>query len=116
MQAQFGCAPGVVRTRVGFTGGRTDNPTYRNIGDHTETVEVEWDPAVTDYPALLSLFWAGHDPTAPAYSRQYMSVIFWHDKQQQQQAEQSLAAARATAKREVATVLLPAEQFYPAEE
>merc|ERR1719400_2008234 len=65
-EAQFGCASGVVATRVGFTGGTTENATYRNIGDHTEAVELEFDPSVTDFKSLLDIFWSGHDPTVPA--------------------------------------------------
>ena len=49
LQAQFGCAPGVVRTRVGFAGGTKENPTYRSLGDHTETVLIEYDPELTSY-------------------------------------------------------------------
>ena len=52
-QAQYGCAPGVVRTRVGFTGGTKVAPTYRSLGDHTETVELEYDVDRTSYRLLL---------------------------------------------------------------
>ena len=65
IKAQFGCAQGVIRTRVGFTGGSSENPTYRSLGDHTETVEVEYDPHLTSYGNLLDIFWANHDPTTP---------------------------------------------------
>lgn len=106
----------MVRTRVGFTGGTTDNATYRNIADHTEAVEVEFDPAMTDYPALLALFWSGHDPTVPAHSRQYMSAIFCHGVEQLRLARDSMVTAQAGSKKPITTLVLPAGQFYQAED
>jgi len=56
----------VVRTRVGYAGGATENPTYHHLGDHTETIQIEYDPARISYQELLDAFWAGHKPTSSA--------------------------------------------------
>jgi len=106
----------VVATRVGFTGGTTENATYRNIGDHTEAVELEFDPSVTDFKSLLDIFWSGHDSTVPAYSRQYMSAIFCHGDEQMRLAHESLKAAQIDLKKEIQTVIQPAGPFYQAED
>ncbi|EMG36263.1 peptide methionine sulfoxide reductase [Desulfocurvibacter africanus PCS] len=78
------------RTRVGYAGGSTPDPTYRRIGDHSETLQIEYDPQTIDYAELLRLFWEGHEPTRPAWSRQYASVIFWVDEEERRLAEESL--------------------------
>lgn len=88
-EAQFGCAPGVVRTRVGYAGGSKLAPTYHAMGDHTESVDMDYDPAVTTYSHLLKMFWKNHDSTSKC-TRQYMSAIFYHDEDQKQAAEESL--------------------------
>jgi len=107
----------VVRTRVGFTGGTTENATYRNIGDHTEAVEVEYDPSVTSYSQLLDIFWAGHDPTVPAYSRQYMSAIFCTSEEELKKAQESLVAAQGQqGKKEIHTVIQMGGVFFQAED
>jgi len=107
----------VVRTRVGFTGGTTDNATYRNIGDHTEAVEVEYDPSVTSYSQLLDIFWAGHDPTVPAYSRQYMSAIFCASEEELNSAQESMSAAQGQqGKKEIQTVIQMGGVFFQAED
>jgi len=99
---------------VGFTGGTKLNPTYRSLGDHTETVELEYDTERTSYSDLLDIFWNNHDPTIMC-SRQYMSVIFYHDDQQKKLAEDSLKSAQAENRSNITTQLLPAETFYNAE-
>lgn len=62
--AYFGATKGVIRTRVGFTGGSKGAPTYRNLGDHTEAIELDYDPNEISYKQLLDIFWEIHDPTA----------------------------------------------------
>jgi peptide-methionine (S)-S-oxide reductase len=79
----------VVRTRVGYAGGTTSSPTYRNMGDHTETVQIDYDPSKTTYEKLLDTFWTGHDPTHRGWYRQYASIIFVHDEEQLRLAEAS---------------------------
>lgn len=65
-----------MRTRVGYAGGARPDPTYRDLGDHTEAFQLDFDPAVLSYDALLDAFWASHDPERAARSRQYMAAVF----------------------------------------
>jgi len=114
-EAQYGCVPGVIRTRVGFSGGSSPDPTYRTIGDHTETVDIEYDPKVISYAEMLDIFWKSHDPTSSC-SRQYMSVIFYHNDQQKTLAEKSFEVAKKSSKKELTTEIVPAKAFYNAED
>jgi len=114
-EAQFGCAPGILRTRVGFAGGTKENPTYRSLGDHTETVLLEFDADETNYSDLLDIFWANHDPTTIC-PRQYMSAIFYHSDQQKTLAEKSMEEAQQKKfRKKITTLILPAGVFYDAE-
>ena len=61
--ARFGVVPGVVRTRVGYAGGNTQNPSYHDLGGHTESIQIDYDPTQTSYKTMLELFWANHTPT-----------------------------------------------------
>lgn len=106
----------MVRTRVGYTGGFTKYPTYHDLGDHTETIELDFDPAVTSYAELLDAFWKGHDPLRPLWSRQYMAAIFHHGPGQERLAQASAERARRRAAEPVTTQLLAADTFYLAEE
>ncbi|KAK7083058.1 hypothetical protein SK128_020273 [Halocaridina rubra] len=115
LAAQFGCAPGVIRTRVGYAGGSKVNPTYHNLGDHTETVDIDYNPNETDYSALLALFWKYHDPTSKC-SRQYMSAIFYHDEDQKRVAEESMKVQQKHMNRPITTHILPMKSFYEAED
>jgi peptide-methionine (S)-S-oxide reductase len=104
-----------VRTRVGYAGGTTADPTYRTIGDHTETLEIDFDPASISCRELLEIFWASHRPTSPPWSRQYASIIFWHDNQQRIEAE----ASKREMERRVGpmhTEVTETPRFYPAED
>jgi len=105
----------VVRTRVGYTGGATENPTYHNLGDHTETIQIEYDPTLISYRELLDVFWAGHDPTRPALSQQYASIIFYHDEEQERLAQESKERQEAQYGRRVYTEIVPSAEFYLAE-
>jgi peptide-methionine (S)-S-oxide reductase len=104
-----------VRTTVGYAGGTTTDPTYRNIGDHTETVEVEYDPSQISYGDLLEVFWHAHSPTSRSWSRQYASLIFYYNDAQKELAEASRTRLQAELGRTVYTEILPAN-FYPAED
>jgi peptide-methionine (S)-S-oxide reductase len=106
----------VVRTRVGYAGGTTENPTYYNLADHTETIQMDYDPAKITYEQLLDVFWDSHNPTSPAWSRQYMSIVFYHDEQQKKAAETSKAREAIRRGKEVSTVIVPASEFYLAED
>lgn len=105
----------MIRTRVGYAGGTTPDPTYKTIGDHTETVEIDFDPSRVSYADLLDVFWSAHRPTSRPFSRQYMSAILTHDDGQLRLAEESrdrLAAAIGT----IYTRIEPLDTFYMAEE
>jgi len=106
----------VVRTRVGYAGGTTPNPTYRTLGDHTETIQIDYDPAVISYGELLDLFWRGHDPTRRPWSRQYMSIILYHNDEQKRLIMESKAREEERLGREVATEIAPYTVFYRAED
>lgn len=86
--ARFGSLPGVIRTRVGYTGGTTLSPTYRQMGDHTETVEIDFDPVILRYEDVLRHFWRNHYPNRDQYKgRQYLSLLRCHGDGQLEIAE-----------------------------
>ncbi len=116
MEARFGVLKGVVRTRVGYAGGTTPHPTYKKIGDHTETVQVDYDPRVISYGELLEVFWASHRPEFQAWSRQYLNVIFYHTPGQKRLAEDSKAGVAARFGIRVLTAVRPAAEFTLAED
>lgn len=93
-----------------------ENPDYSNLGDHTETVQVDFDPQQISYSRLLDVFWSSHDPTERTWLRQYMNAIFYHNKQQQEAAMASLAAVEKKIGRKVRSKVLPVETFYMAED
>ncbi len=102
-------------TRVGYAGGTTADPTYYSIGDHSESVQVRYEPSIISYQDLLDVFWNYHNPTQPAYSKQYQSIIFYHNEQQKRLAEASKAAREKELGAEVFTEIVPAGEFYSAE-
>ncbi|MFH1382232.1 MAG: peptide-methionine (S)-S-oxide reductase [Chloroflexota bacterium] len=107
---------GVIRTRVGYAGGTTAAPTYYNIGDHSETVAVEYDPSVVSYQQLLTAFWSGHDITSQPYSEQYRSAIFYTNEEQHKLAIESRQAEEARLGKTVYTGIEPFTAFYVAED
>lgn len=90
--ADFGALPGVVRTRVGYAGGTDSNPTYDAIGDHSEVVQVDYDPAETTFGALVHEAIAGHDVTRQPAKRQYQHVLFYETDAERECVEDALAA------------------------
>jgi methionine-S-sulfoxide reductase len=106
----------VVRTRVGYAGGTTENPTYYDLADHTETVQIDYDSNQISYQELLDIFWTGHNPTRPSWSRQYASIIFYHDEVQRGLAEASREEYEAECDCQVATKIIAAPTFYLAED
>ncbi len=104
-----------MRTRVGYSGGKTQNPSYRVLGDHIESVEVQFDPKIISYEALLDVFWAGHDPTAVPWKRQYLSAIFPHGEAQRKAAVRSREREAVRRKSRIFTEILPDSRFYSAE-
>ena len=114
--------PGVISTRVGYSGGDTPNATYRNHGMHAEAVEITYDPAVTDYRTLLEFFFQIHDPTTK--NRQgndrgpsYRSAIFYLDDEQKRIALDTIADVEASGlwPGKVVTEVSPAGDFWAAE-
>ncbi|THD84806.1 peptide-methionine (S)-S-oxide reductase MsrA [Aliigemmobacter aestuarii] len=114
--------PGVIRTRVGYTGGDVANATYRNHGTHAEGIEVIFDPAGISYRQLLEFFFQIHDPTTP--NRQgndiglsYRSGIYWLTEAQRQIALDTIADVEASGlwPGKVVTEVEPAGDFWEAE-
>ena len=127
VEAAFRQIPGVVATAVGYEGGKTDNPSYRDVCSHTtghaEVVEVDYDPARVSYDDLLAVFWDEHDPTqlnrqGPDIGDQYRSVVFYHTPEQQAVATASRDRLAQSGKyrRPIVTLIEPAETFYLAED
>jgi peptide-methionine (S)-S-oxide reductase len=106
----------VLRTRVGYAGGSKLNPTYRSMGDHTETTQVDFDPARISYREILRHVWNSHDPRRNHSSRQYMNAIFSAGQAQEAAALETMAEVGARLGREVRTVVAPLDRFYPAED
>ncbi|KUJ35397.1 methionine sulfoxide reductase A [Streptomyces sp. NRRL F-5122] len=122
MQELFRTFPGVVETRVGYTGGEVVNPTYRSHGSHAEGIEITYDPARTTYRALLEFFFQIHDPTT--MNRQgndigtsYRSAIFYLNDEQRRVAETTIADIEASGlwPGKVVTEVVPAGTFWTAE-
>ncbi|PIU91161.1 MAG: peptide-methionine (S)-S-oxide reductase [Armatimonadetes bacterium CG_4_10_14_0_8_um_filter_66_14] len=127
VEAAFRKVPGVVDTAVGYSGGHTKNPTYKEVctdkTGHAEVVQVEYEPAKVTYKQLLEVFWANHDPTqlnrqGPDVGEQYRSVVFYHTPEQKAAAEASKKKLEGSGKykRPLATRLEPAGEFWRAEE
>lgn len=113
----FGATLGVIRTRVGYSGGTSQNPTYRSIGDHTEVIELDYDPDTITFNDLLELFWANHEyGLTTKLKRQYQSMILYHDQEQKLAAETSYKVMEERCKEPLRTEIAPAGIFYPAED
>jgi peptide-methionine (S)-S-oxide reductase len=100
---------------VGYTGGTKANPTYHSLGDHSESIQIDYDPRVISYEELLKRFWAGHDPGARSWSTQYKAAVFYHNDQQRKLAEETRDRIEAAQKIKVQTEILPFSRFYVAE-
>lgn len=127
VEAKFRCVPGVVGTQVGYTGGHTEHPTYREVctdrTGHAEAVEVTYDPEKVDFDHLLSLFWTIHDPTlknrqGPDVGSQYRSGIFYHSEAQRSAAEKSKERVNLSSRFRdpVVSEITKASTFWKAEE
>ena len=127
VEATFRQLPGVISTRVGYTGGAMPNPTYQDVCNddtgHAEAVEVEYDPAKVSYEQLLKVFWENHDPTqlnrqGPDWGSQYRSAIFFHSPEQEAAAKLSKESLDKSGqyRKPVVTQIVPATTFYPAED
>ena len=125
VEAAFRQLEGVTRTRVGYSGGQTENPTYEDVCSHTtghaEVVEVTYDPERISYDDLLQVFWAKHDPTQLNrqgwdIGDQYRSAIFFHDEAQEEAAVRSKAEEQTRHAKSVVTQIEPAQTLYEAED
>lgn len=119
--------PGVVNTRVGYTGGFTENPTYETVKQgntgHAESIEIEFDPAKTSYEEILKFFFTIHDPTTVNrqgndVGTQYRSAIFVQDENQKRTAEKVKALVEKSGKwkKPIVTEIVPAGKFFAAED
>lgn len=116
-EARFGSLPGVLRTRVGFSGGTALNPSYREMGDHTETVEIDFDPAILSFEEILLHFWRNHYPNRDEYKgRQYISLIRFHGPLQEQAAGKIKRQMEQEIGEEIETDIAAFTDFTPAEE
>jgi peptide-methionine (S)-S-oxide reductase len=127
IEAAFRRVPGVLDAAVGYSGGRTENPSYQDVcadtTGHAEVVQVTFDPEKLSFDQLLNVFWTIHDPTqvnrqGPDYGKQYRTAIFFHSPEQEAAAKKSKQALEASGKlrRPVVTEITPAGPFWRAEE
>ena len=128
VEERFRTLSGVKSTLAGYTGGEMENPTYEDVCSdgtgHAEAVQVEFNPGEISYEKLLEVFWSNHNPTTlnrqgPDTGTQYRSAIFYHTPAQKKLAEKSkekLAKSGKFGGREIVTQIVPAVQFYKAED
>jgi peptide-methionine (S)-S-oxide reductase len=125
VEASFRRLPGVTATRVGYSGGHAEDPSYYDVCSdttgHAEAVEVTFDPDRVSYDELLDLFWRSHDPTqgnrqGPDIGSQYRSAVFFHSPEQEEAALASRARVQAQLPVRVTTEVVPATTFYEAED
>jgi peptide-methionine (S)-S-oxide reductase len=127
VEAAFREIDGVISTRVGYTGGSLDNPTYHDVCSgrtgHAESVEITYDPTIVSYDRLLDAFWAVHNPTTlnrqgPDVGTQYRSAIFFHNPAQETAARASKDKLQNSGKyaRGLVTEIVPASTFWEAED
>ena len=127
VEATYRRLAGVKSTAVGYMGGKTKNPSYKDVctddTGHAEVVEVIFDPAQVSFDTLLSVFWENHNPTTlnsqgPDFGSQYRSAIFFHSPEQQAAAQTFREALDKSGrfKRPIVTEIVPAQTFYRAEE
>jgi len=105
--------PGVIRTRVGYCGGEEKSPTYDDLGDHSEAIQIEFDTTKTTYEKLLDVFWGKHTPSN--YMRQYRSAIFYHGDDQKKLADQTAASYEKKNGTKAPTAIEKCGDFYLAE-
>ena len=101
---------------MGYSGGTLKNPTYYSLGDHSETLQIDYDPSQISYAQLLAIFWAAHRPQDQSGSRQYRNVIFYLNEEQKRLALETKDQIKGKVHGRVFTEILPAAEFYPAED
>jgi peptide-methionine (S)-S-oxide reductase len=124
VEAAYQKINGVIKTIVGYMGGTTKNPSYEDVctdkTGHAEVVQVQFDNKIVKYEELLDVFWKIHDPTQLNrqgfdIGTQYRSVIFYHNEKQKILAEKSKNKQKKS-KKQIVTEIVPAKEFYKAEE
>ena len=125
VQYYFDQIPGVIKTRVGYIGGQTEEPTYEEVCNndtgHAEAVELEFDTELVTYETLLKHFFRMHDPTqmnrqGPDIGDQYRSAVFYHNDQQKELADHAKMDAQKNWKHQIVSQIIPATTFYAAED
>ena len=108
---------GVLRTRVGYSGGKSTNPSYKVVDLHTEVVEIDYDPDLISYGQLIDIFFASHNETLRPYDQRVKSLIFYRNPEEYEIAKEKLQAIRdkTPEKESVFTELKAFEVFYLAE-
>ena len=106
----------MIRTRVGYAGGTKENPIYYSLGDHSETIQIDYDPTQISYKQLLDVFWDSHNPIYEPWSRQYMSIIFYHNEEQKRLAIETKESEETRLGRDIFTEIVPFSKFYLAED
>lgn len=124
VELAFSNMNGVISTLVGYSGGTKKNPNYQEVSTgatgHAEVVQVRYDPKKVSYGELLEKFWKVHDPTqfnrqGPDVGTNYRSAIFYYSDKQKKEAEESLKKEQKKYKKPIATEIVKAKEFYPAE-
>lgn len=101
---------------MGYAGGNTPSPTYKSMGDHTETVRVDFDPEKITYRRLLDIFWKSHSYTYQTGAAQYKNAVFYHNEHQRRLAIESRNDLEQKTGRTVRTDIVPLKSFTPAED
>ncbi len=116
MDAQFGRLEGVIRTRAGYAGGTTPNPTYYDLGDHSEAVQVDYDPQRISYTDLAKFFWQSHACASQSFSPQYQNILFFSTAEEERIALATGDERAAELGVSVLTRIKPLTAFYRAED
>ena len=125
VEAAFQKIKGITKTTVGYTGGKTKNPTYEQVctnkTGHAEAIQIMYNPEQIKYDRILEIFSNIHNPTqlnrqGPDIGTQYRSAIFYHSEEQKKIAEQSKESKQKQYNKKIVTEIIPAQEFYPAEE
>ncbi len=106
----------MVRTEVGYAGGTSPSPTYHDLENHAEVLQVEFDPTQITFGELLEQFWVGHDPKRRTRSSQYRAILLCENESQLAIAKQSIAALEPRGNGTVETEVVLAQPFHPAED
>ncbi len=101
---------------MGYSGGTLKDPTYHDLGDHTESIQIDFDPEKISFSELLEVFWSSHDPAQKTSSRQYISILFYHNESQKQKIIESISEEEKKRGIVILTEVIPFREFYLAEE